>query len=125
MDEGDLETEHAAPRRLVDQLGTRFRQMSERGAEVLDLVRHVMHSRAALREETADRRVFTERAQQLEPTLPDADGRRLDSLLLHPRAMLQSRAEEPLVRVERAVEILDGETDVMHGARRLHVRDGI
>ena len=34
--------------------------------------------------------------------------------------MLQLRPEETLVRVERAVEILDRETDVVHGARRLH-----
>src|SRR5437764_2847821 len=29
MDEGDLETEHAVPRRLVDQLGARLRKMRE------------------------------------------------------------------------------------------------
>lgn len=88
--------------------------------DVLDLVRDVVHPRAAVGEETADGSVVAERTQQLEPALPDADGRRLDSLLLDPRAMLDPRAEETPVRVERTFEILDRQTDVMYRARRLH-----
>src|SRR5439155_12480680 len=38
MDEGDLETEHAVPRRLVDQLRACVRQLGERGPDVLYLV---------------------------------------------------------------------------------------
>jgi hypothetical protein len=121
MDEGDLEAEHAASRRLVDQLGTRLREVRERGADVLDLVGHVVHPGAPLREETTDGRVLAECAEKLEPTLPDADECGLDALLLHPRALLEPRTEEALICVERAVEILDCETDVMHRARRLHV----
>ena len=60
------------------------------------------------------------RAQKLEPALADADRRRLDALLLDARAMLEPRAEQALVRVERAVEVLDRETDVMHRAGLLH-----
>ncbi len=107
MDEGDLEAEHPVPRRLVDQLGARVRKMCEGGADVVDLVRDVVHTRAALGEEAADRRVLAECAEQLEAALADADGRRLDSLLVDARAMLEPRAEEAPVRVERAVEILD------------------
>ena len=121
VDEGDFETEHAATRCLVDQLCTLVREMHEGRADVLDLVRDVVHSRAALRQETADGRVCAERAQQLEPARADADGRRLDALLLHAGALLDPGAEEALVRVERTVEVLDREADVMHGARRLHV----
>lgn len=121
MDEGDLEAEHAAPRRLVDQLGAGFREVRERGADVVDLVRDVVHTWASLREEAADRRVLPECAQQLEATLADADGRCLDTLLGHARAMLEPRAEEALIGVERAVEILDRETHVVDGARRFHV----
>jgi hypothetical protein len=80
-----------------------------------------MHTRAALREEAADRRVLAECAQQLEAALADADGRRLDTLLVHARTMLEPRAEEALIGVERAVEILDRETHVVDGARRSHV----
>ena len=125
MDERDLEPEHPAARRLVDELRARVGEVGERSANVVNLVRDVVHPGAALREEAADRRVLAKRGQKLEPALADADGRRLDALLLHARAMLEPRAEEALVRVERAVEILDRETDVMHGARRLHGGDRI
>ena len=121
MDEGDFEPEHAEPRRLVDQLGACVRQMCEGRPDVVDLVRDVVHSRAALCEEAADGGVTAERAEQLEPALADTDGRRLDALLLHARALLEPRAEQALVGVERAVEILDRETDVMHRAGRLHL----
>ena len=121
MDEGDLEPEHAAPRRLIDQLGACVRQMREGRPDVIDLVRDMVHSRAALCEEAADGGVLAERAEQLEPALADADGRRLDALLLHARAMFEPRAEQALVGVEGAVEILDRETDVMHRAGRFHL----
>lgn len=120
MDESHFEAEHTAARRLVDQLGAGIRQMREGGADVVDLVRDVVHPRAALREEAADRGVLAERAEQLEPALPDADGRGLDTLLLHPRALLEACAEQALVRVERAVEILDREAHVVHRVGRLH-----
>ena len=120
MDEGDLEAEHAAPRRLVDQLGARIRKMCERGAEVVDLVGDVVHARAPFREEAADGSVVVERAEQLQPALADPDRSRLDTLLVDARAMLEPRAEQAPVRVDGAVEILDGETDVMHRAGRLH-----
>ena len=122
MDESHLEAEHPVPRRLVDQLGTGVGQVREGSAYVVDLVRDVVHSRAALREEAADGRVVPESAQQLEPTRADADRRSLHALFLDSRAMLEPGAEEALVRVERAVEILDGKTDMVHRAGRLRER---
>ena len=121
MDEGDLETEHAAARRLVDQLGARVRKIGEGGADVVDLVRDVVHTRTALREEAADRRVLAKCAQQLEAALADADGRCFDTLLVHARAMLEPRAEEAPIGVERAVEILDRETHMVDGTRHFHI----
>jgi hypothetical protein len=121
MDERDLEAEHAVPGRLVDQLGTCLRKVRESRADVFDLVRDVVHSRASLGEKAADRRVVGERTEKLEPTLADADRRRLHSLLLDARAVFEPGAEEALVRLERIVEILDGEADVVHRAGRLHV----
>jgi hypothetical protein len=94
--------------------------MSECRAEIVDLVGDVVHSRASLREETADRRVLAERAEQLQPALADPDRSRLDSLFLDEGPLLEPRTEEALVRLQRPIEILDGETDVMHRARRLH-----
>lgn len=120
MDEGDLEAEHSTPRRLVDQLRTRIREMREGSTNVVDLVRDVVHARAAVGEEPADGRVFAERAQELEPARSDADRRSLDSLLLDTRPVLESGAEQALVGSERAVQVLDRETDVMYRARRLH-----
>ena len=121
MDEGDLEAEHAVPRSLVDQLGTRLREVGEHGPDVVDLVRDVVHPGPALREETADGAVVTERAEKLEPAVADADGRGLDTLFVDPRAMLEPGAEKTLVGIECPVEIVDRQTDVMHRARSLHV----
>jgi hypothetical protein len=120
MDKGNLEAEHAAARRLVDQLRSRLRKMRERSAEVVDLVGDVMHSRPSLREKTADRSVVVERTEQLEPALADPDRGRLDALILDTRAPLELRSEQALVGVESAVQILDGEPDVMHRAGRVH-----
>ena len=121
MDEGDLEAEHSAARSLVDQLRTRIREVREGGTHVLDLVCDVVHARAALGEEPADRRVFTERAQQLEPARSHANRRSLDSLLLDTRPVLEPGAEQALVRGEGAIQVVDRETNVMYGARRLHL----
>ena len=120
MDESDLEPEHSATRGLVDQLRASVREVREGGTHVLDLVRDVVHTRAALCEEPADGRVVAERAQQLEPARSDADRRSLNSLFLDARPVLEPGAEETLVRDEGAVQVVDGETDVMYRARRLH-----
>src|SRR4029077_2280030 len=75
MDEGDLEAEHAAARRLVDQLGARVREMREGGADVIALVGDVVHAWAARGEDPTHGRLVAERAEQFEPAFPDADGR--------------------------------------------------
>lgn len=121
MDERNLETEHAPPGCLVDQLRALVREMSEGRPDVVHLVGDMVHSRASLCEEAADRGVLAERAEQLEPALPDPDRRCLDALLLDEGALLEPRAEKALVRLQRPVEILHGEAHVMHRARRLHL----
>src|SRR4051794_30681286 len=120
MDERDLEAEHPAARRLVDQLGARAREVGQRRANVVDLVRDVVHSRPALREEAADRSVLAERAEELDAALADADRRSLDSLLLDPLAMLERPTEEARICVDRAVEVVDGDSDMVDRARRGH-----
>jgi hypothetical protein len=120
MDERDLEPEHALPRRLVDQLGALVRKLREGGADVVHQVRDVVHSRASSSEEPADGRVLAERAEQLEPALADPDGSCFHALLLDSRAALEPRPEEALIGLQRAVEILDGEAQVMDRARRFH-----
>lgn len=120
MDERDLETEHPLPRRLVDQLRARAREIGQRGPDVGDLVCDVMHARAAACQEAPDRRVLAERAEQLHTAVPDPDRRRLDALLLDPRPVLERRPEQPLVRDQRTVQIVDGDAHMVNPARFGH-----
>jgi hypothetical protein len=111
--EGDLEPEHPVPWLVVDQLGAAGREIGDRSANVVDLVRDVMHPRAALRQELPDGRVVAERREQLDPVLADADRCSLDTLIVHAGAVLEAAAEEALVRAHRFVEIRDGDADVV------------
>src|SRR6185312_11003512 len=86
VDEPDLQAEHPAPRRFVDELDPVGLQPGELGADVGGLERDVMDARAAVREELADGRVLAERGEQLDAGAPDAQRRRLDSLVLNPLA---------------------------------------
>jgi hypothetical protein len=111
--EGDFEAEHPLPRLGVDQLGAARRELCDRRTDVVDLVRDVMHAGPAFGEKLPDRRIVAERGEQLDPVSTDADRRRLDALVVHPRAMLQAAAEQALVRTHRLVEIRDGNADVV------------
>jgi hypothetical protein len=119
MDERDLEAEEATARARVDQLGPFGGELVEGDADVVDLESDVVHSGAPLREELADRRVLAERGEQLDPVGADAQRRRLDALLLERLAVLELGPEEPVVRGQRRVEIVDGNAQVMN-AVRLH-----
>src|SRR5205085_10529102 len=117
VDERDLEAEEPLPRLVVDQLRAAFGEVRQRLAQVVDLVGDVVHARPAVREELADRRVGAERGEQLDAALADADRSRLDALLRHELAVLELGAEEPLIRRERLVEVLDGDAEVVDAAR--------
>ena len=122
MHERDLEAEHPAPRRGVDQLRAAGSELCERRADVVHLVGDVMHPRTPLGEEAADRRVVAERREELDATVADAHGRRLDPLVLDARTVLEPASEEPLVRLDGLVEIGDRDANVMDPPR-LHDRD--
>jgi len=100
VDEGHLEAEQAGTRLRVDQLGTLFRKLGERGTQVVHLVGDVMHPRAALRQEAADRCVLAERFQKLDASVADSQRRRTHTLFVDRRLMLDLGAEEPLVGLE-------------------------
>ena len=117
MHEGDLQTEHPPPGLGVDQLRAVADEVAENDADILDFIGNVVHPRPALRQELAHRRVLSERREQLDAAPADADGRRLDPLLLDVDAMLETAAEQALVRGHRFVEICDGEPDVVDPAR--------
>src|SRR5439155_11818640 len=94
----------------------------ERGAQVGDLVRDVVHPRPSLREELPDGSLRAERREQLDAPVADQHRRRFDALLGHGRTVLDLGAEEPLVRRDRLVEIVDRNPEVMNPAR-LHADD--
>src|SRR6188508_3288671 len=119
VDERDLQAEQPVLRPLVDQLGALRLELVERRADVVDLVGDVVHAGTPFGEELADGRVVAERRQQLDPARAHAQRGRLDALVGHRLAMLDARPEEALVGRDGAVEVVDGDAQVMN-AMRLH-----
>jgi hypothetical protein len=110
MDKCHLEAEEPLARPLVDQSGSRTGQLGQRRIEVADLVRNVMHARAALGKEAADRRIVGERLEELHPPAADLQRSRAHALGSDSRAMFDLCPEEALVRGEGFVEIFDCNT---------------
>jgi hypothetical protein len=105
--ERDLEPEETRARAFVDQICAGARKFGERRFEIAHLVGHVVHAGPSLREEATNWCVFTERLEQFDTAVADADRSRTDSLIFHRRAVLDPRAEQPLVRREGRVEVVD------------------
>ncbi len=122
VNEGDLEAEEPPPGTFVDQLGAVGGELVERDADVLHLVRDVVHPGAAAGEELADRCFLAEGGEQLDAIGADLQRRRLDALLGNRLATLQLGAEEPFVGGQGRVEIVDGDAKVMNPTR-LHAAD--
>ena len=101
---------------------TLFNALTHAGAQVDGLERHVVHPRTAAGEEPADGRVVTGRPHELDAAVADEQRRGLDALLHERLAVLESGLEEALVRVDRVVEVGDGEPDVVDPA---HAGDAI
>ena len=116
MDEGDLEAEQALPRVLVDQLGAAGRKPLELGRDVVDLEGNVMHARPALCEELAHRRFRAERGKELDPAGADPKRHGLDSLIRNSLTMLELGAEQPLVGLDRRVQVGNGDADMVDAA---------
>jgi len=116
MHERDLEPEHALPGLGVDQLGATAGEVEKRGTHVLHLVGDVVHTGPAIGEEPAHRRVRFERREQLDTAGAHTHRRSLDSLVLDAGAVLDTASEQPLVRPNGRVEVVDRETDVMDAA---------
>ena len=106
---------------LVDQLDSLLGEPFQLAPKIAHLVGDVMHSGPAAGEELADRRLLAERREQLDATLADAHRRRFDTLLGNRVAMLDLGAEQPPIRVDRVVEILDGDSEMMNPLR-VHAR---
>jgi hypothetical protein len=114
MNKGDLEPEQASSRLGVDQLGALFGEIRESRAHVVHLVGEMVHARPPRREKPPDRRVVTERREELDPALADADGRRLDALGFDALANLELAAEQALVRRHCLVEVRHRDADVVN-----------
>src|SRR6266576_3599751 len=113
MDERDLEAEQAFTRRVVDQVGSGALEFREGCPHVGDLVRDVMHPRAALRQEPPDRSVLAGWLEQLYPPLADAHRGRTHALLVDRGLVLDLGAKQPRIRGERLVEVIDGNAEVV------------
>ena len=111
--ERDLEPEHPLARLAVDQFGASSSEVGRGRSHVGDFVRDVMHARPALRKKLADRGVFAESRQELDPVVTDADRRRFDALSIDAGPMLQSTAKETLVCAHRLVEIHNSDPDMV------------
>lgn len=122
MDEGDLEAEQACARLSVDQLGTGAGKRRKRGAQIGNFVGDVVHPRPAVGEEAPDRRLLSERGEQLHAALADEHGRCLHALIGDGLTVLELGAEQARVRLESLVEVFDRDAQVMDPAR-LHARD--
>jgi hypothetical protein len=116
MDECDLEPKEALPRRLVDQVGPFGREPPELLEDILDLVGDVVHARAAVCEEPADGRLLTEGGKQLDPARTDEHRCGLDTLFLDTGPVLELGAEQALVRVDRVVQVVNGDAEMMDAA---------
>jgi len=121
VDKGNLEPEETAVRLLVDQLDSLRGEPFQLAPKIADLVGDVMHSGPAAGKELADRRLLAQRREQLDAACSYAHGGRFDTLLGNRVAMLDLGAEEALIRVDRVVEILDGDSDMMDPLR-VHAR---
>jgi hypothetical protein len=107
VDERHLEAEQTCAWTIVDQVCAGTRELGQRSVEIANLVGHMVHSGPSLREEAADGRVLSERLEQLDAAIADADGSGPHSLVVHRCAVLDLRAEQLLVGRERRIEILD------------------
>ena len=116
MDERDLKAEEALAGLGVDELGALFGQPCERVANVLHLVGDVVHAGSAAGDEAADRRVLTQRRQQLDPAPADEERGSLDALVVHPLTALQLCAEQTLVGGDSLVEVGNRDAEVVDAA---------
>ena len=124
VDERHLEAEEARTRAFVDQVRACACQFGKRFLEIGDLVGDVMHTRPSLRQEAADGGVLPERLEQLDTALADTDRRCPDSLISYGRAVLDLRAEQPLVGHEGRIEVLDRDPQMVDPPR-VHASDAI
>ena len=121
VDEGDLEPEETLVWLLVDELDALLGEAFQLTSKIAHRVCDVMHAGTAGGEELADRRLLAKRGKELDAAVADAHRRRFDTLLGDRVAMFHFGAEQAPIRVERIVEILDGDSEMVDPLR-VHAR---
>jgi hypothetical protein len=113
VEEGDAAVADAAPRLLIDQLQPVRTAPLELLGDIRAPIGRVVETGATLGEKAPDGRFVTERSQQLYVRVADAEEHRLDALLGNRLAVLERHAEPLGVELDRSVEILDCDADVV------------
>ena len=116
VNERDFEAEEARPRLAVDQLCPCGGERSNGARNVVDLVGDVMHAGPPPGEEAPHRGVLARRREQLDAAVADEEGSGLDALFRDAGSMLDAGGEEPLIRRNRLVEVVDRDSEVMNAA---------
>ena len=101
------------PRRLVDQATTLGPHPLQRGGAVVDPVPHVVDALALGGQELGHRRVVADRREQLHVRLGHLEQRLLDAVALHHLAVLDLDAVGVAVVLDRGLEVVDGDGDVV------------
>jgi len=117
MHESDLHAEETATRDVVDHVHTLPRQVGKATWQIVDRVGDVVHPGAAFSEELADGRVVAEGREQLDAALTQSDRHGLDALRLERVATLDLCTEQPLIGIDRVVEVLDGNSQMVDPLR--------
>ncbi len=117
MHESDLQAEQTRTWDVVDHMHALSSEVGEPLRQVVDRVGDVMHPGTALGQELAHRRFFTKGREQLDAALAQTHGNRLYALRRERVATLDLAAEQPLVRVYRLIEVLDGDAQMVDPLR--------
>ena len=103
----------ADARLLVDHLETVRSRFSNRLVDVVHGDRYVVQTWTAIREELADWRVLAQRLHQLDLRFAGAEKCRGEAILFVGGAMRQLGPEIVCVELDRCLEVLDRDADVM------------
>jgi hypothetical protein len=122
MDERDEMAAEAGTWLAIEDLRTLGSELVDRRGDIADGDADVVHPGPAAGEKAPDVGVRPERRDELDATVAQAEIDGLDALGLQPVAELDLRTEERPVRLHGRVEILDRESDVVHGAH-VHATD--
>lgn len=113
MNEANRGASDPNPRSLIDQPEARIVEPDKLGGNIVDPISDVVKSRSVLREELSDRRIGTERCEQLDVALADVQQHRLDSLLLDNLAVNERHAVGVLIQRDCRLKIVDCDADVV------------